>query len=293
VASETPVPDRSGHLEADGHRVYWECFGRGDREAVCLLSGVGMHTGAWYGFLPFLRPEFDVVLYDYPGQGRSTAHDVPYSIDRMAAYLNGIVDVLRIDRFHLMGISYGGFVALDYARQFQERLLTLTLSGILLSHEKLFGMYQDLSLLFYRSGAQVFEVYTHYMYEKIFGEGFVRRLEPKLEAMRQGFHDRWKDKVHCLVRLTEAQDPFFTRLEENLPGYRAIRTPTLLMAGAEDRAIPPWVQRKIAAILPNCRFLEVPDSGHVVYLEKPEVFFGNLRALARARTLDGLELSAA
>ncbi len=273
-------PDRSGYLEADGHRIWWEYFGQGRREAVCLLNGVGMHTGAWYGFLQHLRPDYDVILYDYPGQGRSTARDVPCFIDRFGAYLAGIADELGISRFHLVGISYGGFVALDYARQFQERLHSLTVSGILLSHEMLFEMYQELSLRFYTSGPQAFELYTHYMYEKIFGESFVRAIRPKLEQMRLGFHERWKHKLHALIRLTEAQNPFFERLDANLEGYRAIRTPTLVMAGAEDRTIPPWVQEKICAILPNARFERVPDCGHVVYLEQPASFFGNFKRLA-------------
>ena len=227
------TPDRSGLLDSDGHRIHWEYFGAGEREAVCLLNGVGMHTGAWHGFLPRLQPEFDVLLYDYPGQGGSSAEDRPCFIDRLAAYLTAIVDELAIERFHLMGISYGGFVGLEYARQFQHRLHTLTLSGILLSRETLFDMYQELSLRFYAGGPQAFELYTHYMYEKIFGESFVTALRDKLPRMRESFEARWKDRLHALVRLTEAQDPFFEALEANRPGYRAIRTPTLLIAGAE------------------------------------------------------------
>ncbi len=286
MSQDAPVPDRSGFLEADGHRIWWEYHGAHDREAVCLLNGVGMHTGAWYGFLPRLRPEFDVLLFDYPGQGRSSAVDVPYFIDRFGAYLTRIADELGLAKFHLMGISYGGFVALDYARQFQERLFTLVVSGILLSREELFAMYQDLSLRFYRGGPEAFELYTHYMYEKIFGESFVRSLKDKLPKMRQSFFERWRERVGALVRLTQAQDPFFERLEANLPGYRSIRTPALLMAGAEDRVIAPRVQRRIATILPDSVFLEVPDCGHVVYIEKSDLFFENLKALARAKSLE-------
>jgi 3-oxoadipate enol-lactonase len=279
------TPDREGFVEADGHRIHYEYFGRGEREAICLMNGLAMHTKAWYGFLPRLLPELDVILYDYPGQGLSSAEDVPYFIPRMAAYLTQIADELDVGRLHLMGISYGGFVALDFARQFQERLYTLTLSGILLSHETLFDMYQDLSLRFYRGSLEAFEIYTHYMYEKIFGETFARAFRDKLEPMRAKFQDRFADRRHVLVRLTEAQDPFFADLDANLPAYGAIRTPTLVMAGAEDRAIPPWVQRKLAGILPSVRFELVEDSGHVVYLEKPDLFFGNLLTLARTKRL--------
>jgi 3-oxoadipate enol-lactonase len=279
------APDGEGELEADGHRIHWERFGRGERETIVLLNGLAMHTNAWYGFLPRLLPELDVVLYDYPGQGGSSALDVPYAIDRMASYLGEILDRLGIARVHLMGISYGGFVALEFARQLQERLHTMTLSGILLSRERLFEMYEALSLRFYRGGPQAWELYTHYMYEKIFGESFLRATGPQLETLRARFHDRYQERTHALARLTEAQDPFFASLEERLPSYRAIRTPTLIMAGAEDRAIPPWVQRKLVDILPAARFELVPDCGHVVYIEKPDLFFGNLLRFARAKSL--------
>ena len=53
---EQPVPTREGFIEADGHRIHWEYFGDGEREAACLLNGLAMHTKAWYGFLPLLQP---------------------------------------------------------------------------------------------------------------------------------------------------------------------------------------------------------------------------------------------
>jgi pimeloyl-ACP methyl ester carboxylesterase len=280
------LPDRQGQLELDGHSIHWEQFGKGDRETIALLNGLAMHTKAWYGFLKHLLPELDVVLYDYPGQGESSARDVPCFIDRIAGYLGSVLDEAGLDRVHLMGISYGGFVGLDFARQFQQRLHTLTLSGILLSHEELFEMYEALSLLFYRSGPLAFSIYTHYMYEKIFGETFVRAMGPQLEGLRERFHERYKDRTHSLIRLTEAQDPFFAALDERLPEYRAISTPTLIMAGAEDRAIPPWVQRKLTAVLPHTRFESVEDCGHVVYIEKADLFFGNLLRFARAKSLE-------
>ena len=288
-----PDPDDSGVVTADGQRIYWERFGRGHRETVCLLNGLAMHTKAWYGFVPRLAGDFDLLLWDYLGQGESSSEDVPYEIPRFCDYLTMILDGLGIERVHLMGISYGGFVGLEYARRYQHRLHTLTLSGILLTHEELFEMYEDLSLRFYRGSVEVFELYTHYMYEKIFGEAFVLAFKDRLGEMRQRFFDRFRDKRHCLIQLTEAQDRLFAALDDRMPEYRAIRTPTLVMAGAEDRAIPPWVQRKLTGILPNSRFELVPDSGHCVYIEQPERFFGNLRRFALAKSLEPGAVAAA
>jgi 3-oxoadipate enol-lactonase len=278
-------PDASGHLERGPHRIWWERFGTGDREAVVLLNGLAMHTRAWYPFLADLRPRYDVLLYDYLGQGQSSAPDEPYSIPGLAGDLAAILDHLAIERANVMGISYGGFIGLDFARLHQDRLHTLTLSGILLGHERQFEMYQDMSLRFYRGGPEAFELYTRYLYEKIFGEPFLRQTPPAtLEAMRQRFHERYRDRVYCLVRLTEAQDPFFAGLEANLPGYRAIRTPTLLLAGSQDRAIPLWQQRQICDVLPDSRFEVLEGAGHVVYLEQRARFFAILDAFLGARS---------
>lgn len=279
---ELKSSNRAGFIESDGHSIYWEFFGDGTREVVCLLNGLAMHTGAWYGFLPRLQPDYDVLLWDYPGQGRSSTVDQPYYLDRFAAYLVRILDEIRVEKMHLMGISYGGFVALEFARQFQSRLRTLTLSGIILSHETLFEMYEALSLRFYRGDAQTFELYTHYMYEKIFGEAFVTSAWANLESMRTSFYERYKDRRTALIRLTEAQDPFFAALDERMPEFRAIATPALIIAGEEDRVMAPKVQKKIASILPKSRFELIADAGHVVYLEQPDRFFGLMRDFLKA-----------
>ncbi len=284
MTGATPAADASGHLSVEGRRIWWERFGRGEREAVCLLNGLAMHTKAWYHFLPELHPRLDVLLYDYVGQGASDSPDEPVTIPELAGELVAILDHLEVERVHLLGVSYGGFVALDFARLHQRRLHTLTLSGVLLSHERLFQMYQDLSLRFYAGGDEAFELYTHYLYEKIFGEDFVRAIDPAaLDHMRRRFLERYRHRVHSLVRLTEAQDPFFDGLDERLAEYRAIETPTLIVAGDQDRAIPIWQQRKLTGILPDTRFELIGGSGHVVYLEKQAAFFELVRRFMEAR----------
>jgi 3-oxoadipate enol-lactonase len=246
-----------------------------------------MHTKAWYGFLPQLIDDYDVILYDFLGQGESSKEDVPYFIDDLARHLALIMDENGVDKIHPMGISYGGFIALEFARLYPERLHTLVLSGILASREKLFDMYQDISLLFYRGDKAVFELYTHYMYEKIFSERFVKNIsDEQLAAMRQRFYDRFVDYRYCLIRLTEAQDPFFETIDERVAGYREVTAPTLILAGAHDRAIPLWQQEKLADIFPNSRYELVPESGHVVYIERPDIFFPALKRFMAAKSVD-------
>ena len=285
--AEQPQPNRSGFIHPDGYDVWYEYFGDGNREAVALLNGLAMSTRAWYGFLPLLADEYDVLLYDYLGQGESSKPDAPYSITRIAQYLDAIMDELGVEKIHSMGISYGGFIALEHARQFHRRLHTLTLSGIILSREELFEQYEAISLRFYRESPERFDLYTEYMYEKIFGEPFVRRVtRAGLEPMRQRFVERYRDDVHCLIRLTEAQEEYFGELDRRMPEYRAVTTPTLIMPGEQDRAIPLWAQKKMLDVFPNSRWELIPEAGHVVYLERPEVFFPTLKAFMRAKSVE-------
>jgi 3-oxoadipate enol-lactonase len=285
--SEQLKPTKSGFIHPDGHDVWYEYFGDGTREAVVLLNGLAMSTRAWYGFLPLLLDDYDVLLYDYLGQGESSKPDAPYSITRIAQYLTAIMDELGIEKIHSMGISYGGFIALEHARQFHRRLHTLTLSGIILSREELFEQYEAISLRFYRESPERFDLYTEYMYEKIFGEPFVRRVtRAGLEPMRQRFNERYRDDVHCLIRLTEAQEEYFGELDNRMPEYRAVTTPVLIMPGEQDRAIPLWAQKKMLGVFPNSRWELIPEAGHVVYLERPDVFFPTLKAFMQAKSVD-------
>jgi len=67
----TIVPDKSGivRVENGTRQIYWEYFGKGERQVVVLLNGVGMMTRNWYRILPNIHPDYDVLLYDYFGQG--------------------------------------------------------------------------------------------------------------------------------------------------------------------------------------------------------------------------------
>lgn len=284
------APDRTGVslVESGTRRIYWEYFGLGEREVVVFLNGVGMLTKSWYRVLPNLHPEYDVLLYDYFGQGGSSQEDEPYSIPRFCDYLVGIMDELDIPKIHPIGVSYGGFIAADLGRLYQDRLHTLTLSGILLTRETLFQLYQEISLLFYQGpDPAAFELYTYYLYEKIFGEDFASRIYGEsMERTRSRFFDRYRDRKYCLVRLTEAQNPFFERIDADPDAYRHIQTPTLILTGDQDRAIPPWQQAKLLDILPNSRQIMLPGSGHLTYLERPDILWPAVRRFLATKSLN-------
>jgi 3-oxoadipate enol-lactonase len=63
-------------------------------------------------------------------------------------------------------------------------------------------------------------------------------------------------------------------------------TPTLIFTGEQDRALPPWQQQKLLDILPNARQIMVPESGHLTYLERPDIFWPTVKAFFAAKSID-------
>ena len=89
---------------------------------------------------------------------------------------------------------------------------------------------------------------------------------------------------HFAFVLPRGHNPFFEALDGNLAGYAAFPGPVLVVPGAEDRTIPTWVQKKLLSVFRAARWEPIEGSGHVVYLEKPDAFFGVLRRFLAAKS---------
>lgn len=270
----------SGVVQMEGHQYYWERHEATGRPTLVFLNGMASSTASWSKYLSFVSDAFDVILYDYLGQGKSDAPDVPYSIRQFADALDAVLDVNNVSKAWLVGASYGGFVALEMMRLHPEKVRGLFLSGVLLERVRLFEMYLDLSLRWYRE--LPFEVYPDYLYEKMFSEKYVRDHGDAVEAAKHHMAG-FKDKIYRLVRLMEAQRDWLLAVDGHRSKYTAKSVPAFVLVGAQDRLIPPWFQEAAASAL-GARFETVPECGHAVYLEQTDLFFSRLRTFARAQS---------
>jgi pimeloyl-ACP methyl ester carboxylesterase len=62
-------------------------------------------------------------------------------------------------------------------------------------------------------------------------------------------------------------------------------TPTLILTGEQDRAIPQWQQVKLLDILPNSRQIMLPNCGHLTYLERPDIFWPTVKRFFGAKSI--------
>jgi pimeloyl-ACP methyl ester carboxylesterase len=104
---------------------------RGTREAVLFHHGIGASAGIWTGWFPALADAHRLLSFDMRGYGRShiPAADFAWSLEQMVDDLFAVADAAGVQRFHLVGESIGGTVALAAALARPQRIATLTVSN--------------------------------------------------------------------------------------------------------------------------------------------------------------------
>jgi len=115
-------------LTVNANDLYHERRGAG--EPLLLVQGMSGHSLHWgEDFLCLLERDFELVLYDHRGVGRSSPHQAPFTIADLAADALALLDGLEIERAHVLGISMGSMVAQEIALADPARVLTLTLGA--------------------------------------------------------------------------------------------------------------------------------------------------------------------
>jgi pimeloyl-ACP methyl ester carboxylesterase len=107
------------HITIHGHRRAYRMAGSGP--TLLLLHGLGCHSGTWLPVMPKLAERFTVIAPDLLGHGDS---DKPRGDYSLGAYANGMRDLLtllEVDRVTVVGHSFGGGIAMQFAYQFPER----------------------------------------------------------------------------------------------------------------------------------------------------------------------------
>ena len=119
---------RSGTVHTNGQELYYEIHG--DGPPLVLVMGIGYDSSLWtLQQVPVLSTRFQVVLLDNRDAGRSSRTDHPYTIADMADDVAGLLDALEIQRTHLLGLSMGAMIGMEFALRHSDRLDRLVLAG--------------------------------------------------------------------------------------------------------------------------------------------------------------------
>ena len=249
----------------DGAKIYYEVHGEG--ESLLFLHGIMMNTMSWLAFIPELSKRFKLILLDFRDQGQSSRMKEPYTQEIHVGDVLGLLDALNIPRVHVMGLSYGGQVALRFALQHQARIKSLSLfntpnriSNHLLEIGKAWETAAELN-----DGERFFQLAVPFIYSEPFYETHLDFLMERQKMFKTLLTKEWFEG--------------FVRLSRSVRGYsifpeelRTIHLPTLLVGADRDIIVSERSMKEIHENIPGCEFIMIPNSGHGAFLERMNEF---------------------
>jgi pimeloyl-ACP methyl ester carboxylesterase len=225
---------------------------------VVFLHAATGSSRVWeYQIPPFLAAGYRFVAFDRRGWGRTTIEPAGPQPGTGADDLLGLLDLLGIDRAHLVGTAAGAFVALDFALSYPQRVRSLVIANTI-------GGVEDPDYL--ELGRRIRPPEFNALPPEF------RELGPSYRAAQAEGTRRWMDleKISRPPGPPAPAQPMRNRVTFSL--LETIKAPTLLLTGGADLYAPPPLLRLFAARIKGSESIIVPEAGHSTYWEQPEVF---------------------
>lgn len=248
-------------VQVDGLSIAYERAG--DGPPLLLLQGfVGDGLSTWRRQIEELSDEFTVVAWDVPGAGRSSDPPESFGMDDYVDCLARFIESLGFERAHVLGLSFGGALALALYRRHPDIPMTLILAsayagwGGSLPRE---AAEQRLQASLAAADCSPDE-FVAALLPTMFSEGAPADCLEEFGAGMRAFHPAG---FRALSRAASAN------LRDVLP---RIKVPTLLVYGDKDVRAPLTVAEDLHAAIPNSRLIVLRDTGHVCCAEAAEQF---------------------
>jgi pimeloyl-ACP methyl ester carboxylesterase len=272
-------------MKTNGIELAYDSFGDEADEAILLIAGLGTQMIRWT--VPFCEElaarGYRVIRFDNRDAGYSTHFrqyappdfgalaaalmagqrpDVPYTLHDMAADAIGLLDILSIDRAHIVGRSMGGMIAQIMASEHPERVLSLTSIMSSTGNPALPPAAPEVMAMMMRPAPDPISDKSGFLAHSV---AFARRIA--------GTGHPFDDEAHRLLVLEEtrrAYDPGGAGRQiaamavtgDRRSGLATIAVPTLVIHGADDPLILPACGRDTAVSIPNADFMLIDGMGH-------------------------------
>ena len=237
---------------------------RGDRARLPLLlfNGIGANIELIEPFLDAIEG-VEAIVFDVPGVGGSPAPRLPYRPSTQARLSARLLDQLGYAQVDVLGVSWGGALAQQFAFQQAKRCRRLVLAATSPGHIMVPG--KPSALLKMVTPRR----YTDANYlRRVAGDlyGGALRHSPDLVGKHLR-HVRWSSNYGYYLQLAAGFG------WSSLPWLPLLSQPTLVMAGTDDPIVPAVNGRILAKLIPNARFVTI-DDGHLFLLTSAQASAG-------------------
>jgi 3-oxoadipate enol-lactonase len=237
---------------------------RGEGPATVLfLHGVGGDRGSWTPQLKAFAPRFRAVAWDAPGYGASPPLQ-PMTFAGLAASLLALLDKLGVARAHIVGQSFGGMIAQEFAARHPGRVASLVLAGTSPAFGRADGDFQKRFVAERLAPLDAGKTMAD-LAQGIVGSLMGEAPDPAgvaaaVASMSRVSPETYRASMLCIVG--------FDRRE----ALGRIAVPTLVLAGSRDTNAPAPMMEKMASKIPGARYVCMEGAGHLANLERPAAF---------------------
>lgn len=256
-------PD-SRFVERDGHSIHYRALGDPAAPPVLLVMGLALSSRAWDALPQLLARDFRVLAFDNRGTGLSGRAGWAYRMAALADDAAAVLEDAGAARAGVFGISMGGLIAQELALRHPARVGALALGATFASFRRgarpSAGALVDLLLL--NTGR---ERATPARVARILVSAGYTAQNP-----RRAFEWLVADAAHSARPRAALAQIFAVLRHEAQARLATLAVPTLVLHGTDDRIIPVENGRRLAAVIPGARLVELRGAGHCFPLEREE-----------------------
>ena len=240
---------------------------RGSGEPVLFIAGRGGAGRTWHlhQVPAFQRAGYRVITFDNRGIG-ATENAQGFTTEQMVGDTASLIEKLDAGPVRVVAVSMGSFIAQELMFARPDLVSAAVLMATRGREDRTRDFFREAELEFLDAGIELPPKY----------DAKVRLLEsfsPKTLNDDQAVRDwiemftMWPTKP---TAGTAQPDRGSRRRATGCPPTGTLRRPSLVIGFADDVVLPPHLSREVADALPNGRYLEIPDTGHLGFIERPD-----------------------
>lgn len=240
---------------------------RGSGDAVLFIAGRGGAGRTWqlYQVPDFMRARYRAITFDNRGIG-ATEQATGFGTEQMVADTAGLIEKLDAGPVRIVSVSMGSFIAQELMLARPDLVHSAVLMATRGRHDRARDFFRTAERELADAGV---ELPASYDAKLRLLESFSPTTLNDDAAVRDwiDMFTMWPNRPTPGMRAQLDVGPHDNRL----PAYRSITAPVLVIGFSDDVVLPPHLGREVADALPNGRYLEIPDTGHLGFIEKPQV----------------------
>lgn len=225
---------------------------------LVLIHGLGASAERWFPLVPYLEKHYHLIIPDLIGFGYSDKPAINYTVNFFVDFLYDFLESIKIDRFHIVGSSFGGQIVTEYTAEYDKNIQKMILCAPSGLNPRLSPVMQKYLMVMLNPNPdnvnEIFSIMENGKVESNFVNDFISRMnEPNAKYVLSS--------ILLNLRYTITKDIL-----------GKISCPSLVIWGNKDPIISQRYAKVLVSSIKNCDLAIMNGCGHTPFVEKPKEF---------------------